>query len=67
MGSQTAPETLDEKVRRLRAAHLAARNHDVSKMDRVITTSRKYMDAAHRFTVMGLIGFSGQYFDSPMV
>ncbi|KAI0129714.1 hypothetical protein BJ170DRAFT_285210 [Xylariales sp. AK1849] len=57
--SRGAPETLDERVRRLRAAHLAARNHDVSRMDRVINASRKYMDAAHRFTVMGLIGFSG--------
>ncbi|KAK8878923.1 cytochrome oxidase c assembly-domain-containing protein [Apiospora arundinis] len=54
-----APETLDEKVRRLRAAHLAAKNHDVSKLDKVIGGTRRYMDAAHRFTVMGLIGFSG--------
>ncbi|KAK7942622.1 uncharacterized protein PG986_011735 [Apiospora aurea] len=54
-----APETLDEKVRRLRAAHLAAKNHDVSRMDKVIGGTRRYMDAAHRFTVMGLIGFSG--------
>ncbi|KAK8044527.1 hypothetical protein PG993_004551 [Apiospora rasikravindrae] len=53
------PESLDEKVRRLRAAHLAAKNHDVSKMDKVIGGTRRYMDAAHRFTVMGLIGFSG--------
>lgn len=53
------PESLDERVRRLRAAHLAARNHEVSKMDKVISSSRRYMDAAHRYTVMGLIGFSG--------
>lgn len=53
------PETLDEKVRRLRAAHLAAKNHDVSRLDRVLGASRRYLDAAHRFTVMGLIGFSG--------
>ncbi|KAK8068966.1 hypothetical protein PG994_005582 [Apiospora phragmitis] len=55
----TAPETLDEKVRRLRAAHLAAKNHEVSKLDKVIGGTRRYMDAAHRFTVVGLIGFSG--------
>ncbi|KAK8097842.1 uncharacterized protein PG998_013328 [Apiospora kogelbergensis] len=54
-----APETLDEKVRRLRAAHLAAKNHDVSRLDKVIGGTRRYMDAVHRFTVMGLIGFSG--------
>ncbi|KAH6644908.1 hypothetical protein BKA67DRAFT_586443 [Truncatella angustata] len=53
------PESLDERVRRLRAAHLAARNHEVSRMDKVISNSRRYMDAAHRYTVMGLIGFSG--------
>ncbi|ETS78324.1 hypothetical protein PFICI_10386 [Pestalotiopsis fici W106-1] len=53
------PESLDERVRRLRAAHLAARNHDVSRMDKVISSSRRYMDAAHRYTVLGLIGFSG--------
>ncbi|KAK8022937.1 hypothetical protein PG991_006818 [Apiospora marii] len=53
------PESLDEKVRRLRAAHLAAKNHDVSRLDKVIGGTRRYMDAAHRFTVMGLIGFSG--------
>lgn len=53
------PETLDEKVRRLRAAHLAAKNHDVSRLDRMLGASRRYLDAAHRFTVMGLIGFSG--------
>lgn len=55
------PESLDERVRRLRAAHLAARNHEVSRMDKVISSSRRYMDAAHRYTVMGLIGFSGMY------
>ncbi|KAK9413166.1 hypothetical protein SUNI508_12051 [Seiridium unicorne] len=53
------PESLDERVRRLRAAHLAARNHDVSKMDKVISSSRRFMDVAHKYTVMGLIGFSG--------
>ena len=58
-GHAQKPESLDERVRRLRAAHLAARNHDVSRMDKVISNSRRYMDAAHRYTVMGLIGFSG--------
>ncbi|KAH8649015.1 hypothetical protein BX600DRAFT_474339 [Xylariales sp. PMI_506] len=57
--ANATPETLEEKVRRLRAAHLAARNHEMSRMDRVISTSRRYMDAAHRITVLSLIGFSG--------
>ncbi|KAI1750708.1 hypothetical protein F4782DRAFT_532199 [Xylaria castorea] len=52
-------ETMEERVRRLRAAHLAAKQHSVSRMDRVIADSRRLFDAAHRFTVMGLIGFSG--------
>lgn len=59
------PESLDERVRRLRAAHLAARNHEVSRMDKVISSSRRYMDAAHRYTVMGLIGFSGMLSQPP--
>lgn len=50
---------MEERVRRLRAAHLAAKQHSVSKMDRVIGSSRRLFDAAHKFTVMGLIGFSG--------
>ncbi|KAI1341236.1 hypothetical protein F5Y15DRAFT_28593 [Xylariaceae sp. FL0016] len=52
-------ETIEERVRRLRAAHLAAKKHSVSRFDRVVDHSRKYFDAAHKFTVMGLIGFSG--------
>ncbi|GAP91464.1 hypothetical protein SAMD00023353_6200450 [Rosellinia necatrix] len=52
-------ETMEERVRRLRAAHLAAKQHDVSKMDKIIGNSRRIFDAAHKFTVMGLIGFSG--------
>lgn len=46
-------------MRRLRAAHLAAKQHSVSRMDKVIDSSRRLFDAAHKFTVMGLIGFSG--------
>ncbi|CAJ2504730.1 Uu.00g121240.m01.CDS01 [Anthostomella pinea] len=52
-------ETIEERVRRLRAAHLAAKKADISRFDRVVDYSRKYFDAAHKFTVMGLIGFSG--------
>ncbi|KAL7622603.1 hypothetical protein AAE478_008113 [Parahypoxylon ruwenzoriense] len=52
-------ETIEERVRRLRAAHLAARRHETSRFDRVVNASRRYFDAAHKFTVVGLIGFSG--------
>ncbi|KAI5856679.1 hypothetical protein GGS23DRAFT_601090 [Durotheca rogersii] len=57
--SSTASETIEERVRRLRAAHLAARRHDVSRFDRLLNASRRYFDAAHKFTVAGLVGFSG--------
>ncbi|KAI1364081.1 hypothetical protein F5Y08DRAFT_307865 [Xylaria arbuscula] len=58
-GGTVMQETMEERVRRLRAAHLAAKQHNVSQMDRVIGGSRRLFDAAHKFTVMGLIGFSG--------
>ncbi|KAI1172216.1 hypothetical protein F4777DRAFT_522825 [Nemania sp. FL0916] len=62
-GSATMPkETLEERVRRLRAAHLAAKQHTVSSYDRFIVHSRRFFDAAHKFTVAGLIGFSGLAF-----
>ncbi|KAH7040826.1 uncharacterized protein B0I36DRAFT_344503 [Microdochium trichocladiopsis] len=59
MPKTAVPESLDERVRRLRAAHLAARQAEVSKLDKVINSSRRYFDAAHRFTVVSLIAFSG--------
>ncbi|KAI0390746.1 hypothetical protein F5Y17DRAFT_42745 [Xylariaceae sp. FL0594] len=52
-------ETMEERVRRLRAAHLAAKQHNVSKLDQVIANSRRFFDAAHKYTVMGFVGFSG--------
>ncbi|OTA76573.1 hypothetical protein M434DRAFT_402490 [Hypoxylon sp. CO27-5] len=59
MPRPSASETIEERVRRLRAAHLAARRHETSRFDRIVDTSRRYFDAAHKFTVLGLIGFSG--------
>ncbi|KAI2633260.1 hypothetical protein GGS26DRAFT_590857 [Hypomontagnella submonticulosa] len=59
MPRPSAPETMEERVRRLRAAHLAARRHETSRFDRIVDVSRRYFDAAHKFTVLGLIGFSG--------
>ena len=57
-------ESIEERVRRLRAAHLAAKQHDISRFDRIVGTARGFFDAAHKFTVMGLIGFSGMLFRS---
>ncbi|KAI2621374.1 hypothetical protein GGS21DRAFT_535854 [Xylaria nigripes] len=58
-GGPIAQETLEERVRRLRAAHLAAKQHNISRMDQIIGSSRRFFDLAHQVTVMGLIGFSG--------
>lgn len=45
---------------RLRAAHLAAKNAQVSSMDRLVDRARGIFNHAHRFTTMGLIGLSGK-------
>ncbi|KAI5917812.1 hypothetical protein F4810DRAFT_632410 [Camillea tinctor] len=56
--TQARPETLDERVRRLRAAHLAAKQHNISRIDRFLERSRRTFDAVHKFSIAGLIGFS---------
>ncbi|KAL2759962.1 hypothetical protein ACRALDRAFT_2038714 [Sodiomyces alcalophilus JCM 7366] len=51
-------ETPEERVRRLRAAHEAARKAQVSGVDKAIGTGRRFFDYAHRFTIIGLLGFT---------
>ncbi|KAK1990026.1 hypothetical protein LX36DRAFT_648443 [Colletotrichum falcatum] len=51
-------ESPEERVRRLRAAHEAARKAQTSSVDRVIGGSRRFFDFAHKFTVLGLVGFT---------
>ncbi|KAK2022335.1 hypothetical protein LX32DRAFT_573806 [Colletotrichum zoysiae] len=51
-------ESPEERVRRLRAAHEAARAAQTSSVDRVIGGSRRFFDFAHKFTVLGLVGFT---------
>ncbi|KLU87290.1 hypothetical protein MAPG_06291 [Magnaporthiopsis poae ATCC 64411] len=51
-------ETPEQRVARLRAAHLAAKNAQVSNMDRLVDRARGIFNHAHRFTTMGLIGLS---------
>ncbi|GJD01279.1 hypothetical protein ColKHC_10104 [Colletotrichum higginsianum] len=48
----------EERVRRLRAAHEAARAAQTSSVDRVIGGSRRLFDFAHKFTVLGLVSFT---------
>ncbi|TPX10116.1 uncharacterized protein E0L32_001313 [Thyridium curvatum] len=58
--AEAAPlnETPEQKVARLRAAHLAAKNAEVSAFDKFISSGRRLFDSAHKATVMGLIGFT---------
>lgn len=60
-GPQDVPkfvETPEQRVARLRAAHLKAKQAQVSRMDRIINGSRRFFDSAHKVTVLGLIGFT---------
>ncbi|KAI6784545.1 uncharacterized protein J7T54_006590 [Emericellopsis cladophorae] len=56
--SRIPGETPEQRVRRLRQAHLAAQQAQISKADKVISVSRRFFDAAHRFTVGGVILFT---------
>ncbi|KAK7456646.1 hypothetical protein CaCOL14_010548 [Colletotrichum acutatum] len=51
-------ESPQDRVRRLRAAHEAARKAQTSSLDRAIGGSRRFFDVAHKFTVLGLVGFT---------
>lgn len=55
-------ETPEQRVQRLRQAHLAAQKAQISRTDRVIDASRRVFDVAHRWTVGGLVMFSGASF-----
>jgi hypothetical protein len=65
-GSAVAPkvpripgETPEQRVRRLRQAHLAAQKAQISKTDKFIDASRRFLDVAHRWTVGGIVIFTG--------
>ncbi|KJZ78565.1 hypothetical protein HIM_01956 [Hirsutella minnesotensis 3608] len=51
-------ETPEQRVRRLRQAHLAAQRAQVSQTDRIIDASRRFLDVAHRWTVGGIVIFT---------
>ncbi|KAF0327462.1 hypothetical protein GQ607_005323, partial [Colletotrichum asianum] len=57
-GNRLPGETPEERVRRLRAAHEAARKAQTSGVDRVLGGSRRFFDVAHKATVIGLVGFT---------
>ncbi|KAF7536777.1 hypothetical protein G7Z17_g12988 [Cylindrodendrum hubeiense] len=64
-GSAAAPKTPripgespEQRVRRLRHAHLAAQKAQISKTDKVLDASRRFLDFAHRWTVGGIVVFT---------
>lgn len=58
--SRIPGETPEQRVRRLRLAHLAAQRAQISKTDRFIDASRRFLDVAHRWTVGGIVLFTGK-------
>ena len=57
--SRIPGETPEQRVRRLRLAHLAAQRAQISRTDRFIDASRRFLDVAHRWTVGGIVLFTG--------
>ncbi len=53
-------ETPQQRVQRLRAAHLRAKAAQMSRFDRVIELGRRFFDSAHKATVIGLVGLTGR-------
>lgn len=64
-GAPAGGETLEQRVQRLRAAHLAARSAPLSTADKVAETGRKVFDALHKITLFGLISFTGSFCLNP--
>jgi hypothetical protein len=46
-------------------AHLAAQQAQISNMDRIIDSSRRFLDVAHRWTVKGIVLFTGRSYTTP--
>lgn len=59
-------ETPEQRVARLRAAHLRAQNASVSRFDKIVAGGRRVFDSAHHVTVVGLLGFTGASFPLPL-
>jgi hypothetical protein len=53
-------ETPEQKVARLRAAHRRAKEAQVSRFDKFVDAGRRVFDSAHKVTVAGLVGFTGE-------
>ncbi|OAA52526.1 hypothetical protein BBO_00367 [Beauveria brongniartii RCEF 3172] len=53
--SRVPGETPEQRVKRLRLAHLAAQKAQISQTDRIIDASRRLLDVAHRWTIGGIV------------
>lgn len=53
-------ETPEQRVQRLRKAHQAAQQAQISPVDRMVEGSRKFFDVAHKWTVRALIFFTSK-------
>ncbi|KAK0388109.1 hypothetical protein NLU13_4353 [Sarocladium strictum] len=51
-------ETPEQRVKRLRQAHLAAQKAQISTSDKLIDGSRRVLNVVHRFTVTGVVIFT---------
>lgn len=58
--SRVPGETPEQRVQRLRMAHLAAQRAQISQTDKIIDASRRFFDVAHKWTVGGLVLFTGK-------
>ncbi|KOS19851.1 hypothetical protein ESCO_005611 [Escovopsis weberi] len=56
--SRIPGETPEQRVKRLRQAHLAAQKAQISRADKIVDASRRFLDVAHRWTVGGLVAFT---------
>ncbi|KAG6035201.1 hypothetical protein E4U41_006167 [Claviceps citrina] len=56
--SRIPGETPEQRVQRLRRAHIAAQKAQVSRTDKVLDVSRRFFDVAHRWTVGGIVVFT---------
>lgn len=63
--SRIPDETPEQRVRRLRLAHLAAQKSQVSRTDRIIGGTRMLLDVAHQWTIRGIVLFTGKALSEP--
>lgn len=56
--SRIPGESPEQRVKRLRQAHLAAQRAQISQTDKIVDASRRFFDVAHKWTVGALVTFT---------